>query len=73
VLVDAKRKHQAIVRADGTLARAVRQVRSTRSAHWCRASTPATAGPSGMSKRPNGLKLIDDFRTAIRQEMARAG
>jgi modification methylase len=32
--------------------RAVRQVRSTRSAHWCRASTPATVGPSGMSKRP---------------------
>ena len=51
-LVDAKRRHRALVRADGAdRARRARSARSTASARWRRGSKPATAGPSGTSRR----------------------
>ena len=53
-LVDAKKQHKALVRADGAVALGERSARSTASARWRRGSTPATAGPSGMSKRRRG-------------------
>ena len=53
-LVDAKKKHRALVRADGAVALGERSARSTAWARWRRASTPATAGPSGISKRRRG-------------------
>jgi modification methylase len=71
---DAKRKHQAIVRADGTLAaRAVRQARSTRSAPMVQGFDACNGWTFWHVETPDGLTLIDDFRTAIRKEMARAG
>ena len=50
-LVDAKKRHKALVRADGAVSLGEPSARSTVSARWRRASTPATAGPSGMSRR----------------------
>jgi modification methylase len=73
VLVDAKRKHQAIVRADGTLAAGGQ----AGSIHKVGALVQGFDACNGWTfwhvETANGLKLIDDFRTAIRQEMARAG
>jgi modification methylase len=73
VLVDAKRKHQAIVRADGTLAAGGQ----AGSIHKVGALVQGFDACNGWTfwhvETSDGLKLIDDFRTAIRQEMARAG
>lgn len=73
VLHDAKRKHQAIVRADGTLA-ANGQAGSI---HKVGALVQGFDACNGWTfwhvETPDGLKLIDDFRAAIRKEMARAG
>ena len=49
---------------------AMRSARSTASARWRRGSTPATAGPSGMSRRRKGLTSIDALRAKVRAEMA---
>jgi len=62
-LVDAKRRHAALVRADGAITLGGTVARSTASAHWHRGSSPATAGPSGMSKPP---KAHLDRRTTRR-------
>ena len=73
VLFDAKRKHQAIVRADGTLV-ANGQAGSI---HKVGALVQGFDACNGWTfwhvETANGLKLIDDFRAAIREEMARAG
>jgi modification methylase len=73
VLFDAKRKHQAIVRADGTLV-ANGQAGSI---HKVGAVVQGFDACNGWTfwhvETANGLKLIDDFRAAIRQEMAQAG
>jgi len=73
VLHDAKRKHQAIVRADGTLV-ANGQAGSI---HKVGATVQGFDACNGWTfwhvETADGLKLIDDFRAAIRQEMARAG
>ena len=73
VLHDAKRKHQAIVRADGTLA-ANGQAGSI---HKVGALVQGFDACNGWTfwhvETADGLKLIDDFRAAIRKEMARAG
>lgn len=73
VLHDAKRKHQAIVRADGTLV-ANGQAGSI---HKVGAVVQGFDACNGWTfwhvETPDGLKLIDDFRAAIRLEMARAG
>ncbi|OCW55637.1 site-specific DNA-methyltransferase [Hoeflea olei] len=73
VLCDARRKHQAIVRADGTLV-ANGQAGSI---HKIGALVQGFDACNGWTfwhvDRPDGLKLIDDFRATIRLEMARAG
>ncbi|MCC0034251.1 MAG: site-specific DNA-methyltransferase [Hoeflea sp.] len=73
VLHDAKRKHQAIVRADGTLV-ANGQAGSI---HKVGALVQGFDACNGWTfwhiETTDGLKLIDDFRAAIREEMARAG
>lgn len=73
VLFDAKRKHQAIVRADGTLAAGGQ----AGSIHKVGALVQGFDACNGWTfwhvETADGLKLIDDFRAAIRQEMARAG
>jgi len=73
VLFDAKRKHQAIVRADGTLV-ANGQAGSI---HKVGALVQGFDACNGWTfwhvETADGLKLIDDFRAAIREEMARAG
>ena len=73
VLHDAKRKHQAIVRADGTLV-ANGQAGSI---HKVGATVQGFDACNGWTfwhvETENGLKLIDDFRAAIRLEMAHAG
>ena len=50
-LVDAKRRHKALVRADGAVALGEESARSTASAHSRKDWKPATAGPSGTSRR----------------------
>ncbi|MCZ4288270.1 site-specific DNA-methyltransferase [Hoeflea alexandrii] len=73
VLFDAKRRHQAIVRADGTLV-ANGQAGSI---HKVGALVQGFDACNGWTfwhvETADGLKLIDDFRAAIREEMARAG
>ncbi|VVT20974.1 site-specific DNA-methyltransferase [Hoeflea sp. EC-HK425] len=73
VLFDAKRKHQAIVRADGTLAAGGQ----AGSIHKVGALVQGFDACNGWTfwhvETADGLKLIDDFRAAIRKEMARAG
>ena len=73
VLHDAKRKHQAIIRADGTLV-ANGQAGSI---HKVGAIVQGFDACNGWTfwhvETSDGLKLIDDFRAAIRKEMARAG
>ena len=50
MLVDSKKRRKALVRADGAICSARKSARSTASARWRKASKPATAGPSGMSR-----------------------
>ena len=73
VLFDAKRKHQAIVRADGTLVAGGQ----AGSIHKVGALVQGFDACNGWTfwhvETADGLKLIDDFRAAIREEMARAG
>jgi len=73
VLHDAKRKHQAIVRADGTLV----SNGQAGSIHKVGAVVQGFDACNGWTfwhvETENGLKLIDDFRAAIRLEMAHAG
>ena len=73
VLFDAKRKHQAIVRADGTLV----ANGAAGSIHKIGAVVQGFDACNGWTfwhvETADGLKLIDDFRAAIREEMARAG
>ena len=73
VLFDAKRKHQAIVRADGTLVAGGQ----AGSIHKVGALVQGFDACNGWTfwhvETAGGLKLIDDFRAAIREEMARAG
>lgn len=73
VLFDSKRRHQAIVRADGTLV-ANGQAGSI---HKVGALVQGFDACNGWTfwhvETSEGLKLIDDFRAAIREEMARAG
>lgn len=73
VLHDAKRKHQAIVRADGTLV-ANGQAGSI---HKVGAHVQGFDACNGWTfwhlETSDGLTVIDEFRSVIRKEMARAG
>ena len=63
----------AVVRADGTRDLGpASPARSTRSARWCKACRPATAGPSGIIERNGRLAPIDSLRATMRQAMAQA-
>ncbi|MCY0150545.1 MULTISPECIES: site-specific DNA-methyltransferase [Hoeflea] len=73
VLHDAKRRHKAIVRADGTLV-ADGQAGSI---HKVGAHVQGLDACNGWTfwhvESADGLTLIDEFRATIRKEMARAG
>ncbi len=73
VLHDAKRKHQAIVRADGTLV-ANGQAGSI---HKVGAHVQGFDACNGWTfwhlETSDGLTVIDEFRSVIRKEMAHAG
>ena len=59
------------VRADGSLDARRRSSGSIhRSARWCRAPTPAMAGPSGTSSDGGRLRPIDELRAVVRDELA---
>jgi modification methylase len=71
-LVDAKRRHRALVRADGaiTLGEAVGSI------HRIGALAQGLEACNGWTfwhvETPQGLTLIDDFRALVRSEMAQA-
>jgi modification methylase len=73
VLHDAKRRHKAIVRADGTLV-ADGQAGSI---HKVGAHVQGLDACIGWTfwhvESADGLTLIDEFRATIRKELARAG
>ena len=69
-LFDAKRKVSALVRAEGALQLGDRSARSIASARSRRALGPATAGPTGTSKRNKKLTSIDEFRAEMRATMS---
>jgi modification methylase len=71
-LVDAKRRHRALVRADGaiTLGEAVGSI------HRIGALAQGLEACNGWTfwhvETPHGLTCIDDFRAVVRSEMAQA-
>lgn len=73
VLTDSKRRHSAIVRADGTLAAGG----DAGSIHRLGAKVQGFDACNGWTfwhyEEDGGLKPIDDLRAIIRQEMAKAG
>jgi modification methylase len=71
-LVDAKRRHRALVRADGALALG----ETVGSIHRIGALAQGLEACNGWTfwhvETPKGLTLIDDFRAIVRSEMAQA-
>jgi modification methylase len=71
-LVDAKKRHKALVRADG----AVSFGTHVGSIHKMGAMAQGLEACNGWSfwhvETPKGLKSIDDFRAMVRAEMAEA-
>ncbi len=71
-LVDARKRHQALVRADG----AVSHQGNVGSIHKIGAMVQGLDACNGWTfwhvETPKGLKLIDEFRAAVRAEMAEA-
>ena len=71
-LVDAKRRHRALVRADGALALG----EAVGSIHRIGALAQGLEACNGWTfwhvETPKGLTLIDDFRAIVRSEMAQA-
>ncbi|MFZ0722837.1 MAG: site-specific DNA-methyltransferase, partial [Xanthobacteraceae bacterium] len=71
-LVDAKRRHRALVRADG----AVSLGEAVGSIHRIGALAQGLEACNGWTfwhvETPKGLTLIDDFRAQVRSEMAEA-
>jgi modification methylase len=71
-LVDAKRRHRALVRADGALALG----EAVGSIHRIGALAQGLEACNGWTfwhvETPDGLTSIDDFRTIVRSEMAQA-
>jgi modification methylase len=71
-LVDAKRRHRALVRADGALAFG----EAVGSIHRIGALAQGLEACNGWTfwhvETPKGLTLIDDFRAIVRSEMAEA-
>jgi modification methylase len=71
-LVDAKRRHRALVRADGAIALG----EAVGSIHRIGALAQGLEACNGWTfwhiETPRGLKSIDDFRAIVRSEMAQA-
>ena len=71
-LVDAKRRHRALVRADGALSLG----ETVGSIHRIGALAQGLEACNGWTfwhvETPKGLTLIDDFRAQVRAEMAEA-
>lgn len=71
-LVDAKKRHKALVRADGALSLGDR----VGSIHKIGAVAQGLDACNGWTfwhvETPKGLKVIDDFRAQLRAEMADA-
>jgi len=71
-LVDAKRRHRALVRADGAIALG----EAVGSIHRIGALAQGLEACNGWTfwhvETPKGLTLIDDFRAMVRSEMAQA-
>ena len=71
-LVDAKRRHRALVRADGALSLG----EAVGSIHRIGALAQGLEACNGWTfwhvETPKGLTLIDDFRAQVRSEMAEA-
>ena len=74
VLYDPAARHEAKVRADGSIACGGAQGSIHKiGAHGARARWPAMAGPSGITRRKARLKPIDALREAARAKLAPQG